>query len=111
MTSNAQLSLQAKIEVFQKTLSENELLRLNQLRSVDGKGNLLFGQASCDAASGRLADKEELSRELRDAVNASLRQKLTLFEASLDQAELTELLVQLSGNSYKHQSSFGTRCS
>lgn len=107
--SSAQQSLQDKIEAFQMGLTDQEQLRLRQLRSVDESGVPLIGISSWEARIPQHPE-EDPSREVKQQVNSALRAKLRAFEDSLDKEELAELLVQLAGNSLKHQSSFGVEC-
>lgn len=105
--SDAATSLQTKLNQFQQTLSDDERLRLMQVRSVDKDGRPLRGQAGLDEARTRIAGRRDPSPQEKAAIHASLLSKLTTFESTLNNAELTELIAQRATGPEKSQSSFG----
>jgi hypothetical protein len=100
-------SLEEKLKIFEASLSDMELIRLRQLRAADASGVPLSGQATYDEGLKRLEGISSLSIDERKLINSSLKNKLTEFQATLSKNEVTELVLALSGDVGRHQSSFG----
>lgn len=101
------ITLDQKLAQFEESLSDMELIRLRQLRGTDSQGVHLIGKATCEEGVKRLQGITPLSIEERKEINASLKAKLKDFQSSLSENEVTELILTLSGDVGKHQSSFG----
>lgn len=100
-------TLDQKLGIFESTLTDMELLRLRQLRAADSNGTPLSGKATYEEGLKRLEGIPTLSIEERKEINTSLKEKLKVFQASLSNEEVTQLILSLSGDVGRHQSSFG----